>query len=182
MLLREFSIVKRRSGHTVLVGQIREAKKANIKLLHSVQEAIGIFEKSIISDVQREIEASSHIDMPYLSSILGDVIVFRRHGWLARVIYAVDVAGNNYGASVSTSDFISVNGWGFVLISSKNKIKKIVNGVLGRLLKSLNSNEKFNNFDLNHSYVDVDNPDFVSNFSENTTDTNAITTNTQPPN
>ena len=83
-------------------------------------------------------ESQFHLDIAHLVRVLGDIAVFRRHRWLASIIYFIDKMGRNFGAAMSTREYEKDNGYGFVMASSENIIKSIINGALMALLKRLN--------------------------------------------
>ncbi len=137
---------KRDRAGSLMVREIISTKEETRNMLHRIDEAVKMLRDSQNHDAwnSRKLgEESLHLDVAYLNETLGQIVMFKQNRWLARLIYFIDKFGKNYSASMSSSDYEAKEGYGFVTISTKNKLKKSVINVLAKFLEKLNSNSRF---------------------------------------
>lgn len=133
-----------------LAKEAKDIKDANREMLHRIDTAIRQLKAAQSADdwASRELgQESFHLDIAHLSSMLGRVSVFREYRWLAVLIHRIDKFGKNYLASMSTPSFEATEGYGFVLVTSKQWLKKIITHKLADLLEMLNAKHKFTTAD-----------------------------------
>jgi hypothetical protein len=145
-LFNNYSLIGRYNTSKDLVENIRGAKKENRDMIHRIDKAVSQLKRADTAEEIAKVRLDPeflHLDTAYLSEALGRIVVFKEHKWLAKIIYSVDKFGKNYSASISSPLFETEEGYGFVTISSKNFVKKIIVAALAYLLEILNRDHKF---------------------------------------
>lgn len=147
-LFRDYSLVQRRENgeRSAIVGEIITAREEKKKMIHNIDGAIKMLKDSQSHDEWQSSclgPESLHLDIAYLSDVFGRVVMFKSHRWLAKLVYFADRLGKNYNASISSPGFESKEGYGFVTVSTKNRLKAFVVSKLANMLEMLNRNHKF---------------------------------------
>jgi hypothetical protein len=145
-LFRNYALISRRDKDESTTQAIIRRKNENRKIFHRIDTAIAQLKEADKIDEwasRRFGEESLHTDMEYLNEVLGPIVVFRAHRWLAKLIHMIDKFGKNYSSSISSPMFEATSGYGFVAVSSKNPIKKLIATGLASLLETLNAKHKF---------------------------------------